>query len=128
MDLPWHAARKKITHMDASGQVVAPATPNANKFELFMFDLFPRAPGMAVLNVDRTEEFAPVKNRDGADSPATARAMILDLHIRWAREAGVPAASLHGMDVEVSPLTSFAGEGLTPASFHRDEARKLLWA
>jgi UDP-N-acetylglucosamine pyrophosphorylase len=127
-DLPWHAARKKITHMDASGQVVAPATPNANKFELFMFDLFPRAPGMAVLNVDRTEEFAPVKNRDGADSPATARAMILDLHIRWAREAGVPAASLHGMDVEVSPLTSFAGEGLTPASFHRDEARKLLWA
>jgi UDP-N-acetylglucosamine/UDP-N-acetylgalactosamine diphosphorylase len=127
-DLPWHVAHKKIPHVDASGNPVNPSAPNAHKFELFMFDLFPRAPGMAVLNVDRSEEFAPVKNRDGADSPATARTLIQDLHRRWALATGIPAESLQGVDVEVSPLTSYAGEALTPASFHRDEARKLLWA
>jgi UDP-N-acetylglucosamine/UDP-N-acetylgalactosamine diphosphorylase len=134
-DLPWHVAHKKIPHVateetkgQSAGSTVTPTAPNAYKFELFMFDLFPRAEGMAVLNVNRAEEFAPVKNRDGTDSPATARALILDLHRRWAGEAGVSAASLRGMEVEVSPLTSYAGEGLTAASFHMDEARKLLWA
>jgi UDP-N-acetylglucosamine/UDP-N-acetylgalactosamine diphosphorylase len=126
--LPWHVAHKKVPHVDGDGKPVSPAAPNAYKFELFMFDLFPRAPGMAVLDVARAEEFAPVKNRDGADSPATARALILGLHRRWAAEAGVPEASLQGVDVEVSPLTSYAGEGLTAESFQRDDARKLLWA
>jgi UDP-N-acetylglucosamine pyrophosphorylase len=107
---------------------VTPDAPNAYKFELFMFDLFPCARGMAVLDVDRDGEFAPVKNRDGVDSPASARRMILDLHRRWAVAAGVPEASLKGMDVEVSPLVSYAGEGLRTQSFHRDEARKLIWA
>src|SRR5690606_33383464 len=126
--LPWHVAHKKIPHVDAHGHPVSPTAPNAWKFELFMFDLCPRAPGMAVLDVERAAEFAPVKNREGADSPATARSMILGLHRRWAREAGVPEASLRGMDVEVSPLTSYAGEGLAADAFHRDEARKLVWA
>src|SRR6185369_8117553 len=57
--LPYHAAHKKIPHVDAAGTPVVPEAPNAYKFELFMFDLFPKAPGMAVLNVDRAEEFAP---------------------------------------------------------------------
>lgn len=126
--LPWHVAHKKIPHVDMAGNRVTPSAPNARKFELFMFDLFPRARGMAVLNADRAEEFTPVKNRDGVDSPATARAMILALHRRWAAEAGVSAASLQGVDVEVSPLTSYAGENLTPDAFHTDAARNLLWA
>lgn len=130
-DLPWHVARKKIPHVGPDGAPVTPAEPNANKYELFMFDLFPRAEGMAVLEVRRDEEFAPVKNRSGdgvPDSPATARAMILALHRRWAEAAGVDAAALEGIDVEISPLTSFAGEGLRADAFRRDEARKLLWA
>ncbi len=129
--LPWHAAHKKIPHVGADGNPVTPSSPNAWKFELFMFDLFPRASGMAVLEVDRAAEFAPVKNKSGegvADTPATARRMILDLHRRWARDAGLPEDSLQGMDVEVSPLTSYAGEGLSPEKFHRDEARKRVWA
>lgn len=133
-DLPWHVAHKKIPHVDDAGNPVAPSAPNAYKFELFMFDLFPRAPGMAVLDAVRAEEFAPVKNKSGqgaevvADSPATARALILDLHRAWARRAGVPEDLLQGVDVEVSPLASYAGEGLTASSFHRDGARNLLWA
>jgi UDP-N-acetylglucosamine pyrophosphorylase len=127
-DLPYHVAHKKIPHVDAQGKAVTPDAPNAWKFELFMFDLFPRARAMAVLDVERAAEFAPVKNRDGADSPATARRMILDLHRSWAVAAGIPEATLKGMEVEVSPIVSYAGEGLKPGSFHRDEARKLIWA
>lgn len=129
--LPWHVAHKKIPHVDADGNPVVPESPNAWKFELFMFDLFPKAPGMAVLEVERAAEFAPVKNKSGEgvpDSPATARQMILDLHRRWALEAGLPEASLQGMEVEVSPLVSYAGENLSPEKFHRDEARRLVRA
>ncbi|MCD6025000.1 MAG: UDP-N-acetylglucosamine pyrophosphorylase [Fibrobacteria bacterium] len=125
--LPYHAAHKKIPHVDASGTSVTPAAPNAYKFELFMFDLFPRAPGMAVLDVARAEEFAPVKNKEGNDSPATARAMITELHRGWALAAGV-----HGADmaeaVEVSPLTSYAGEDLAAKDFTWNPTRPILTA
>lgn len=136
--LPWHVAHKKIPFIAvdaaqgaAPGGLVTPAVPNAYKFELFMFDLFPLAPDMAVMNVGREAEFAPVKNKSGegvADSPDTARALILALHRRWAEAAGVEAAALAGREVEVSPLTSYAGEGLTAASFREDPSRPLLTA
>ncbi|HAP00060.1 MAG TPA: UDP-N-acetylglucosamine pyrophosphorylase [Fibrobacteres bacterium] len=128
--LPYHLARKKIPYVDTLGNVVSPTEPNASKFELFMFDLFPQAPGMAVLEVERTEEFAPVKNPTtaGVDSPATARKLMLDLHRRWASSAGFSEQELEGVEVEVSPLASYAGEGLNRASFHRDTSRPLLKA
>ncbi len=126
--LPWHVAHKKIPHVGEDGTRVVPESPNAHKFELFMFDLFPKAPGMAVLDVERAAEFAPVKNRDGVDSPATARQMILDLHRAWALAARVPNETLTGMDVEVSPITSYAGEGLVAESFVKIPERKLLRA
>jgi len=129
--LPWHVAHKKIPHVDEDGALVTPEAPNAHKFELFMFDLFPMAPDMAVLEVERAAEFAPVKNKTGegvADSPATARALITGLHRRWAEAAGVSDSLLAGREVEVSPLTSYAGEGLTAASFHADPERPLLTA
>lgn len=113
--LPYHVAHKKIAHVDPSGAPVAPDKPNAWKFELFMFDLFPLAGSMAGLLVDRSEEFAPVKNKDGVDSPASARAMVLDLHRKWALAAGLGEDELRGKIVEISPLASYAGEGVNPA-------------
>jgi UDP-N-acetylglucosamine/UDP-N-acetylgalactosamine diphosphorylase len=113
--LPFHVAHKKIAHVDASGGVATPDQPNAWKFELFMFDLFPLAGSMAGLLVDREEEFAPIKNKDGVDSPASARAMILDLHRKWALAAGLTEEELRGKIVEISPLASYAGEGVNPA-------------
>ena len=97
--LPYHVAHKKIAHVDAKGETVSPTSPNAYKFELFMFDLFPKAEGMAVLEVKREEEFAPVKNAEGADSPATARELTLALHRKWALASGFSPAELKDCSV-----------------------------
>jgi UDP-N-acetylglucosamine/UDP-N-acetylgalactosamine diphosphorylase len=113
--LPFHVAHKKIAHVDAAGNAVTPSVPNAYKFELFMFDLFPMAGEMAGLLVSREEEFAPVKNKDGVDSPASARALLLDLHHKWAVAAGVSEEELKGKLVEISPLASYGGEGINTA-------------
>ncbi len=54
------------------------------KLELFIFDTFPLAKRVALLEVHRHEEFAPVKNAPGSasDSPDIARQAILKLHTK----------------------------------------------
>jgi UDP-N-acetylglucosamine/UDP-N-acetylgalactosamine diphosphorylase len=74
--LPVHRVRKIVPHVDADGGTVTPPAPNAWKFETFLFDALPLATRAVVLEVDRAKEFAPVKNRTGADSPDTARALL----------------------------------------------------
>lgn len=67
--LPYHAASKKVPFDNPDGTTVVPAVPNAIKFETFIFDSFEAAEDIAVLRVDRNEEFAPIKNSSGEDSP-----------------------------------------------------------
>lgn len=110
--LPYHLAHKKITYTNKNGDTITPPTPNAFKFELFMFDLFPLAGGMAAMQVKREEEFAPVKNKDGIDSPGSARALVLALHRKWALAVGISETKLSEKELEISPLDSYAGEGL----------------
>ncbi len=73
--LPYHVAYKKAKYIDKNGKLVEPDSPNAYKFEAFLFDAFGEVDEMAVLRVKREEEFAPVKNADsaGVDCPKTAR-------------------------------------------------------
>lgn len=73
--LPYHSAYKKAKYIDRDGNLVIPDSPNAYKFEAFLFDAFGEVDDMAVLRVKREEEFAPVKNSDdaGVDCPSTAR-------------------------------------------------------
>jgi UDP-N-acetylglucosamine pyrophosphorylase len=75
--LPYHFAYKSIPTVDDSGKEIKPTEPNGYKLEQFYFDLFPEAESIAVLQVPREKEFAPVKNKSGEDSPETARAMII---------------------------------------------------
>lgn len=100
----YHIAHKKIPSRD--GPVVG------IKLELFIFDAFPKAKTVALMEVSRDDQFAPVKNAPGSetDSPDTARAAIMKLHRRWVEAAGGMVQAPNG--VEVAPLVSYAGEGL----------------
>ena len=71
--LPYHSAFKKAIYIDKDGNKIVPDAPNAYKFEAFLFDAFGELDDMAILRVKREEEFAPVKNASGIDSPETAR-------------------------------------------------------
>ena len=79
-NLPYHIAHKKASYIDENGNVVVPEKPNAYKFESFIFDAFDMLDDMAILRVKREEEFAPVKNAEGTDSPETARKLYLDFY------------------------------------------------
>ena len=78
--LPYHCAFKKATYLDKDGNLVIPDSPNAYKFEAFLFDAFGDLDDMVILRVKREEEFAPVKNATGVDSPETARDLYNNLH------------------------------------------------
>jgi len=70
--LPYHAAFKKSGYLNTTGEFVEVSEPNVYKFESFIFDAFERYDDMSLLRVKREEEFAPIKNRTGNDSPETA--------------------------------------------------------
>jgi len=87
--LPLHAARKQVLALDG-GPV--PVTREGVKFETFVFDALPLAERSVIQLADRAEEFAPVKNRSGVDSIATARAALSARNLRWLERAGLPVA------------------------------------
>ena len=91
-----------MPHLDATGRLVNPEAENALKFERFIFDVLPQAECWTVLSMLRDDEFAPVKNKDGVDSPATAQAMMCWQAARWLREARIEVPE--GIMVEISPL------------------------
>lgn len=71
--LEYHLAIKKNAYINEDLQEVIPNEPNSYKFEAFIFDGFKFLDDMAVLRVKREEEFSPIKNAKGADSPETAK-------------------------------------------------------
>jgi UDP-N-acetylglucosamine/UDP-N-acetylgalactosamine diphosphorylase len=100
--LPWHLARKKVAHLDDAGNLQSPATENALKFERFIFDVLPQAERWTIHSIQREDEFAPIKNKDGVDSPATAQALMCAKAARWLRNVGIEVPE--GVKVEISPL------------------------
>jgi UDP-N-acetylglucosamine/UDP-N-acetylgalactosamine diphosphorylase len=74
------------------------------KHERFVFDLIPEAERSLGLEVVRAEEFAPVKNADGDDSPATAVELAHRQHVAWLEAVGVRVELPPGDRVEIDPL------------------------
>ncbi|GKY99469.1 hypothetical protein MPSEU_000901200 [Mayamaea pseudoterrestris] len=109
----YHIARKKIPFWNGR-ETVTPSDINGVKLETFIFDVFPLSKRMIVWEVERNEEFAPVKNAAGAlsDSPDTARAMISNVAKDWLRKAGANLIGDEAAISEISPAISYAGEGL----------------
>jgi UDP-N-acetylglucosamine/UDP-N-acetylgalactosamine diphosphorylase len=112
----YHIARKKIPYYDdESKTTVQPSENNGIKFETFIFDVFPLSEKMAVFEIGRADEFAPVKNEAGSpsDSPDTALVMMSKLAQKWVTNAGGNlVGSVDEGICEISPLTSYNGEGL----------------
>ena len=72
INLPYHTAFKKSNYINSDGKIIEVTEPNAYKFESFIFDGFSFFDDMSILRVKREEEFAPIKNASGSDSPDTA--------------------------------------------------------
>lgn len=98
--LPYHRAVKNIPSLD--GEI------EGNKFEMFVFDALPIAGECVILEVVRSDEFSPVKNKSGDSSPETGLAMQVDMFCRWLEKAGVKTPRDSSgkclAAVEVSPL------------------------
>ena len=71
--LMYHSAVKKNSYIDENGKEIIPEKPNSYKFESFIFDAFEFFDDIAILRGKREDDFAPVKNKDGVDSPKTAK-------------------------------------------------------
>ncbi len=110
--LPFHRARKKVPYVDSTGRLVEVDSPNAIKFERFIFDLLPAAERPFAMEVDARRAFAPVKNAsgEGHDSPETVQAQMVALHGEWLAAAG--ATIEPGIAVEISPLFALDAEDL----------------
>jgi UDP-N-acetylglucosamine/UDP-N-acetylgalactosamine diphosphorylase len=116
LKLPWHRADKKVPFVDDAGNLVKPEKPNAVKLEQFVFDAIPLAKNAIVYTTDRAEEFSPVKNADGNDSPATSRADQTKRAARWLESAGVKvprkADGTPDCVIEISPIYAATREQL----------------
>jgi UDP-N-acetylglucosamine/UDP-N-acetylgalactosamine diphosphorylase len=113
--LPWHRAEKKVPYVDEKGNTIKPDKPNAVKLEQFVFDAIPLAKNAIVYTTDRAEEFSPVKNAEGVDSPATCRRDQVRRAARWLAAAGVDVPVKNGepdATIEISPLFAVAAEQL----------------
>ena len=117
--LPFHRADKKIPTVDAAGTPVKPAKANGVKFEMFVFDALPFAHHPVLIETRRADDFSPVKNAEGLDSPKTCRDDQLRQFGRWLRGNGAPLAvdstGLPGVAFEVSPLFGYDEDSFADA-------------
>lgn len=74
--MPLHVVKKVVPYVDKAGQLQTPKEANAYKFETLALDLIHEMDDCLVFEVNRETEFAPVKNREGTDSIATAQALL----------------------------------------------------
>ncbi len=109
-NLPFHVAKKKVPYLDDAGRLVQPAHENALKFERFIFDVLPLAERWSVVETSRREEFEPLKNATGPNSPETVRRALSELAADWLTQAGISVPK--DVPLEISPLFALDAEEL----------------
>ena len=118
LHLQPHRADKKISHVDRHGVQIIPDAPNGIKLEFFIFDALPLAQNPLILEADRAEQFAAIKNAFGQDSPDSCRAALADRTAKWLEAVGVhvPRTPDGALDatIEISPRLATAPEDLLP--------------
>lgn len=133
--LPFHRADKKIPTVTADGGPVKPEKANGVKFEMFVFDALPFARNPVVIETRRADDFSPVKNAEGLDSPKTCREDQMRQFARWLKLGGkhleTDATGLPKSALEVSPLFGYDEdsflESLSKRSLKREELNQALY-
>lgn len=114
--LPVHLAHKKVPFCDEAGTLVKPETPNAWKFEKFVFDAFPMSRRSVCLAIDRAEEYAPLKEATGPRGPDAVHRALSDRAAGWLEACGVSVprdADGHSIHpIEIDPLYADGPEAL----------------
>ncbi|AQQ72026.1 putative uridylyltransferase [Limihaloglobus sulfuriphilus] len=110
--LPLHRAVKKIPCLNENGELAEPAEENGVKLETFVFDALPLARRSIILETLREEEFAPVKNAQGKDSPEVTAKMLSERAARWISSAGVEVPEC---TIDMSPLFAAMPEEIDTA-------------
>lgn len=72
LEIPYHRAFKKCNYINEEGMKVAVSEPNSFKFEKFIFDVFKCFERFTLLEVEREEEFSPIKSFNGEENPEKA--------------------------------------------------------
>lgn len=75
-NMPIHVVEKKIPYIDENACLVKPSEPNGYKFETLVLDMIHMMDNCLSFEVERTREFAPIKNRTGVDSLDSARELM----------------------------------------------------
>jgi len=114
LKLPFHLAHKAILFINEDGKWVKPEMPNGYKFETFIFDALRDTVNTVVMEVKREEEFSPLKNKSGENSPTTVLRDQNRLFASWFESSGVdvPYGDNHILiyKIEVSPLFASSRE------------------
>lgn len=114
--LPFHIAHKKVSFLDEHGNLIHPTKPNAYKFEMFIFDALQDAARTLIMEVNREEEFSPIKNKAGKDTLATAQRDLTRFFGQWLEDAGVEFPkddqNYPKIDIEISSLIALNKEDL----------------
>ncbi len=123
--LPLHRALKQVPSVDPdTGSRVEPEKPNAWKLETFVFDALPLAASPVVYETDRVEEFAPIKNARGTDSPETSHRLQSERSARWLEAHGVRVArdrsGAVAARIEIGPLTALDAADLSRAQLPKE--------
>ncbi len=123
---PWHRAHKKVPFINSEGELIEPATPNAYKFETFVFDALRFIDHKPVaLEIEPPGEYTPIKSFTGENSVEGAWETMREYWATWLEAAGysVPR-DIEGkvaVRIEISP--QFA---LDQKEF-LDKAHNLSW-
>lgn len=109
--LPYHRASKKIAHVLADGSLLKPSVPNGIKLEQFVFDVFDRSKNFYIWEVEREDEFSPLKNAEsaGRECLSTCKRDLAFLNKKWLEAVG---ASVENVPVFIDASISYCGEGL----------------
>jgi len=108
--LPYHAIEKQMVAWDPDAQVMRKQL--VYKLESFIFDALPYANNPLLLEVAREDEFSPVKNATGNDTPETCLRDQTCCWLRWLRKKCIfdekklaeKCVRVNNKLLEVSPL------------------------